>query len=72
MKREYDFSAGKRGPVVTIPPGKSRITIHLDDDLLEWFREQVHAAGGGDYQALINSALRAHVHRLPSAPQTKD
>ena len=72
MKREYDFSTGKRGSVVAIPPGKSRITIRLDDDLLEWFKAQVHAAGGGNYQALINSALREHVHRLPSTPQTKD
>lgn len=63
MKKEYDFSAGKRGPVVAIPPGKSRITIRLDDDLLEWFKEQVHAAGGGNYQTLINSALREHVHQ---------
>ncbi|HXU32419.1 MAG TPA: BrnA antitoxin family protein [Thermoanaerobaculia bacterium] len=63
MKKEYDFSAGKRGAVVPIPPGKSRITIRLDDDLLEWFKEQVHAAGGGNYQTLINAALREHVHQ---------
>ncbi|MEP7011982.1 MAG: BrnA antitoxin family protein [Acidobacteriota bacterium] len=62
MKKEYDFTAGRRGPVVTNPPG-SRISIRLDDDLLEWFKEQVHAAGGGNYQTLINSALREHVHQ---------
>jgi hypothetical protein len=61
MKKEYDFSSGKRGPIVPIPPGKTRITIRLDDDLLDWFRAQVHAAGGGNYQSLINSALREYI-----------
>jgi hypothetical protein len=63
MKKEIDFSKGKRGPVVAVPPGKSRITIRLDDDVLDWFREQVHAAGGGNYQTLINMALRDYVDR---------
>jgi len=58
MKREYDFSKGKRGAVVPLPPGKTRITIRIDDDVLDWFRAQVHAAGGGSYQTLINLALR--------------
>ena len=58
MKKEYDFRKGKRGPVVPVPAGKTRITIRLDDDVLAWFREQVHAAGGGNYQTLINLALR--------------
>ncbi len=61
MKKEYDFGKGKRGPVVKAPPGKTRITIRIDDDLIEWFREQVNAAGGGSYQALINQALREYV-----------
>ena len=61
MKNEYDFGKGQRGAVVKTPPGKTRITIRLDDDLLEWFRAQVHAAGGGSYQALINQALREYV-----------
>jgi hypothetical protein len=43
------------------PPGKTRITIRIDDDVLQWFRDQVHEAGGGSYQALINSALRDHM-----------
>jgi uncharacterized protein (DUF4415 family) len=47
-----------RGPVVPVPTGKTRITIRLDDDILAWFREQVHAAGGGNYQTLINQTLR--------------
>jgi uncharacterized protein (DUF4415 family) len=58
MKSDYDFSAGKRGPVVAPDPGKTRITIRLDEDIIEWFRQQVHAAGGGNYQTLINRALR--------------
>ncbi len=58
MKREYDFSKGKRGAVLKTPPGKTRITIRIDDDVLEWFRAQAHAAGGGNYQTLINRALR--------------
>jgi uncharacterized protein (DUF4415 family) len=58
MKRQYDFASGKRGAVLKTPPGKTRITIRLDDDVLQWFREQVHAAGGGNYQTLINAALR--------------
>jgi uncharacterized protein (DUF4415 family) len=61
VKKEYDFSKGKRGPVIPTPPGKTRITIRLDDDILEWFREQVHKAGGGNYQTMINQALREHV-----------
>jgi uncharacterized protein (DUF4415 family) len=61
MKKEYDFSRGKRGAVVPVPPGKTRITIRLDTDVLEWFRQQVHAAGGGNYQTAINDALREHV-----------
>ncbi|MGH9675150.1 MAG: BrnA antitoxin family protein [Bryobacteraceae bacterium] len=60
MKREYDFANAKRGPVVAVPKGKTRVTIRLDNDVLKWFREQVHRAGGGSYQALINDALRRH------------
>jgi uncharacterized protein (DUF4415 family) len=63
MKEEYDFSKGKRGAVVRVPPGKTRITIRLDDDILEWFRAQVHEQGGGNYQSLINSALREYVQQ---------
>ena len=61
MNEEYDFSGGRRGPVVRTPAGKTRITIRIDDDILDWFRGQAHAAGGGSYQTLINFALRAHV-----------
>jgi uncharacterized protein (DUF4415 family) len=61
MKKEYDFSRGKRGPVVPVAPGKTRITIRLDSDVLEWFKEQVREAGGGNYQSLINAALREYI-----------
>ena len=57
MKREYDFSKGRRGPVVPPEPGKSRITILLDDKVLDHFRKQVHEMGGANYQTLINEAL---------------
>jgi uncharacterized DUF497 family protein len=63
MRREYDFSKGKRGPVMPVPKGKTRITIRLDDDIVEWFRRQEERAGGGNYQSLINDALRQHIRR---------
>lgn len=62
MKKEYDFSKGKRGAVVKAAAGKTRITIRLDDDILAWFRREVHKTGGGNYQTLINKALRAHIN----------
>jgi uncharacterized protein (DUF4415 family) len=63
MEAEYDFSQGKRGAIDPTPPGKSRITIRLDDEVLAWFREQVHIAGGGNYQTLINEALRQYIQQ---------
>jgi uncharacterized protein (DUF4415 family) len=63
MRKEYDFTQAKRGPVTAATQGKTRITIRIDDDLLAWFKEQVHAAGGGSYQRLINAALREHLER---------
>jgi len=61
MKPEYDFKKGKRGAVVPIPKGKTRITIRIDDNILDWFREQVDQAGGGNYQSMINDALSQHI-----------
>ena len=61
MKKNYDFSKAKRGPVLPTPPGKTRITIRIDDDVLEWFRKRVHEAGGGSYQAMVNQVLREYV-----------
>ncbi len=56
-----DFSKGKRGPVVKPDPNKMRITIRLDTDIIEHFKNIVHKAGGGNYQTLINDALREHI-----------
>ncbi|MCF2147515.1 BrnA antitoxin family protein [Desmonostoc muscorum LEGE 12446] len=63
METEYDFSQGKRGAIEPTPTGKTRITIRLDDEVLAWFRDQVHAAGGGNYQTLINDALREYIQQ---------
>lgn len=63
MRNEYDFSKARRGSVVLSPPGKTRITIRLDNEVLQWFKNQVHQAGGGSYQRLINQALREHIAR---------
>ena len=61
MNKEYNFSKGKRGSVIKPLKGKTRITIRIDHDILDWFRQQVHAAGGGNYQTLINMALREYM-----------
>ena len=58
MRKEYDFSRGRRGAVLGAPPGRTRITIRIDDDILQWFRAQMHKAGGGSYQTAMNEALR--------------
>ena len=57
MRKEYDFYKGKRGAVIA-SPGKTRITIMLDDDIIEFFRARAEAQGTG-YQTMINAALRA-------------
>ncbi len=67
MRNEYNFSKGKRGPVIAPDPNKVRITIRLDADIVKYFKDQVHRAGGGNYQTLINNALRAYIeeHHSP-------
>jgi uncharacterized protein (DUF4415 family) len=62
MNKEYNFGKGKRGPIIKTPKGKTRITIRIDDDILDWFRQQVHDTGGGNYQTLINMALREYIN----------
>jgi uncharacterized protein (DUF4415 family) len=57
MRDEYDFSESKRGAI--IKSAKERITIRLDPSILDWFRDRVR--DGGNYQTLINEALRVHV-----------
>jgi len=56
-----DFSKAKRGPVVPPDPNKLRITIRLDGDIIAYFKRKVHEAGGGNYQTLMNQALREYI-----------
>ncbi len=64
MKDHYDFTgAGKRGALDPLPAGKTRITIRIDEDVLDWFRDRVDAAGGGSYQAMMNAVLREYMQR---------
>jgi uncharacterized protein (DUF4415 family) len=63
MKKEYDFSQGERGAVEPTPPGKTRITIRIDNEVLDWFRGKVNEQGGGNYQTLMNQALREFIDR---------
>ena len=62
MKAEYDFSQAKRGAVIP-QTGKTRITIYIDDDVLEKFRERGDSAGKG-YQTMMNEALRAYLDKV--------
>ena len=61
MKTKYDFSKGKRGAVLPQGGNKVRITIRLDRDIVDWFRSKVEEQGGGNYQSMLNDALRKHV-----------
>ena len=61
--RDIDFSRAKRGAVVKAEPGKTKISIRLDNTVIEFFRAAVERAGGGNYQTLINDALLEHIHR---------
>jgi hypothetical protein len=62
MKTEYDFSQAKRGAVIP-QTGKTRITIYIDDDVLESFRERGESAGKG-YQTIMNEALREYLNKV--------
>ena len=70
MRKQYDFSGARRGAVVREAKGKTRITIRLDDAVLEWFKREVEAAGGGNYQSLINAALLDHIARKKESLET--
>lgn len=70
MKKHEEFSHARRGAVVATPKGKTRITIRIDDEVLDWFRSQVDAAGGGNYQTMMNAALREYVENK-TAPLEK-
>jgi len=69
MKENYDFSRGKRGAVITAP-GKTRITIHIDNDVLDAFRKKAGAEGKG-YQTLINDMLKRSI-REQAEPVTEE
>jgi uncharacterized protein (DUF4415 family) len=75
MKPSYDFSQGKRGRIAAPAPeprGKTRITIRLDEDLVDHFLKESDASGGAiGYQTLINEALRQHVEgKAPKLEET--
>jgi uncharacterized protein (DUF4415 family) len=74
MKERYDFSRGTRGRIAASEPeqrGKTRITIRLDEDLVDHFLKEADASGGTiGYQTLINEALRQHVEG--KAPKLED
>lgn len=74
MKQQYDFSKGKRGRIVSPEPearGKTRITIRIDEDLVDHFLREAEQSGGViGYQTLINEALRQHV--AGKAPRLED
>ncbi len=67
IREEYDFKNARRGAIMPSQSGKTRITIRIDDDVLDWFRIQADQAGGGQYQRLINDALRHYIseHERP-------
>jgi uncharacterized protein (DUF4415 family) len=74
MKDRYDFSKGKRGRVLPPEPeaeGKTRITIRLDQDIVDRFFAMAERAGGAaGYQTLINAALREYLEG--KAPKFED
>jgi uncharacterized protein (DUF4415 family) len=61
--RDIDFSSAKRGAVVPAEPGKTKISIRLDNAVIDYFRTHVEQAGSGNYQTLINDALAAYIHQ---------
>lgn len=62
-RRDIDFSAARRGPVIAAEPGKTKISIRIDNAVIEYFRAQVERAGAGNYQTLINDALAAYIQQ---------
>ena len=60
-QRDIDFSTAKRGAVIPLEPGKTKISIRLDTAVIEYFRRQVEDAASGNYQTLINDALVAFI-----------
>lgn len=61
--RDIDFSGAKRGPVIPAEPGKTKISIRIDNAVIEYFRAQVEREGSGNYQTLMNDALVAFIQQ---------
>lgn len=61
--RDIDFTGAKRGAVISPEPGKTKISIRLDNAVIEYFRKRVEVAGSGNYQSLINDALAAFIQQ---------
>ena len=61
--RDIEFSSARRGAVVPLEPGKTKLSIRLDNTVIEYFRGLVETAGSGNYQTLINDALSAYIQQ---------
>ena len=61
--RDIDFTDAKKGAVIPLEAGKTKISIRLDNKVIEDFRAQVERAGTGNYQTLINDALVAFIQQ---------
>ena len=61
--RDIDFTGAVRGPVISPEPGKTKISIRIDNVVIEYFRAQVERAGAGNYQTLMNDALLAYIQQ---------
>ena len=70
MRDEYDFSKGKRGALIS-SKGKTRITIYIDNGVLDEFRGRAEKAGTG-CQTMINEALKAYIEKKDEAPITEE
>lgn len=69
MRPEYDFSKAKRSALIPTK-GKTRITIYIDDAVLEEFRSRAEKAGTG-YQTMMNDALKAYLADTEERPLTE-
>ncbi len=63
MKNKKNWGQGQEGSDNASTAGKTRITIRLDSEIIDWFRSQVEAKGSGNYQTMINNALRDYINQ---------
>lgn len=61
--RDIDFTGATRGAVIPLESGKTKISIRLDNSIIDYFRKKVEDAGAGNYQTLINDALTAYIQQ---------